>query len=1590
MEERASIKDKIVQLYSGLTLNNLLNPLVYTLICIYDNFLLLTIGFAQTPEGSLRSMMEKLSVIQYFLEVVPLTVFYIVTTVFSAINLLLPVLFAFLMHSHSTKDGLRFSRCAGLLLKFGSLYNVLLVRPLCVYQFHLYFLTLGCSYGVASIYPEVQCWQGEHLAYSMVTWFALFAMLANLFLSSYLMPADCYPESLQPWAGTISYAGVPLTVVKMVYVLLYVSGTKFGVALLAVFVFFAFQRATCKQFYYHENVTHTMIVADAFGGIFGLGICVCTALDMELTWLVGLLLVVVSIVFAVACLVYKAMCLNWIANTPVGKLGSPSELIVYFVLMLRACKSMLKSNKQRMRVWAAICNHQTYCANPDCDCRVVSAKLKEIYKAYYHIGEEHENEIGGLQYKHVFAKKLLGVLLKDALDKFGDSVEVRLLVSYIEDKKMGNFVKGYYSIMKAVELNPTFACELAILMHKQIIEKNLLSKKQEQGIDVKGVWLFERNYQILLKDICTCGKKCVDFWTELLQISINITRLYSKSIRISELYLRITETVQQMLEIYPDHTGLLRDYAQFLAEVVNNDVESAEYMEQATNAAKISAIVKTDTSYEDIKYGYNSSAVTLAMSGNIGSTGIIQNSNDKILQFGYSKNEVIGNNVSMLMPKYVGDMHDGFILNYFNTGVAPLLNHERVLFIQHKSGYLEPIYLLIKCLPHLQEGLCFLGFLKRLSPDSPYLQPPQKYGDKKFLLAVTDPRGCLLGFTRGCFKQLGLVTSLLYDGQRSLQESSFSVKDMNPELLDPKCEAALMTEGLEMQIRTDSILNHIEFERLSQNESMVIAKTAGAYTCYVQLVKHEFATVSFRIYKILVLAREKTCKCSSLFVAMTVGDLSQAADPKGLARLANKPPNKKKNTSEMLIYHVESSVESTVHGSTATSSSSFSKVVKEFKRQICNNVTPSTIANLNRAVIFLMLLLVALAIVDLYMRLRFTNEFVAELKSICMANNRRTIFADIATRVRSLVNIQAGLEKEIYQGENRTTILTAKLEESLTQLQTMQIQLDNNNFAVTGTLQDYFNTRSIVMYRIDSNCNVDSVKVSANTAIGQIVMYTTSLLSMLTPIVGDTSPLLNIGGTSTCLGVTPFGKTIYFILENVFGSVKTFGRGIGTEYVTSALINANSGENYLIILMVISIVFVVLCVVIVIPILVRAEKNKVLALSIYSQLPVENAKKMLDKCRHFLEKREGVASARVAAHEDTAAPATQQNGTPPSKEIKREDSIVRLTPKEPDNFDDEDQPLKEGKKEEKSALAEKQEAPAMSHVGHEEMFKNFHTNIFAILVVLTVLGSLMLGYMGISYYLTYQTFAHSRDAFNQVFDITSRMPSVILTLAVLRENIIRNSTMALAGVDQLSNLYLPALPNDERRIKEIKASYSPVLADSMALLERIDSPEVCSMVTSTDSDKAACLNISGGVLANGIKNAIYNYASDITTTTQSSNSMSGAAKTKEVLLQMLNDDNNIGRFITKDKYIDAAVWLLQDSLFDNSKLYYDNVKVIDVAKAVAFIVGVLIIISVIWTSFISGLKRDVFRARGILNLLPTDFIMNNEAIRKEVMRIISF
>jgi len=121
---------------------------------------------------------------------------------------------------------------------------------------------------------------------------------------------------------------------------------------------------------------------------------------------------------------------------------------------------------------------------------------------------------------------------------------------------------------------------------------------------------------------------------------------------------------------------------------------------------------------ERFRYSENSRTCIITCSANIHSIGNVLDANSEIERIlGYPHTEVVGRNISQIMPDCLGNIHDDLMKRYFQTSSPHIMGRERQIYAMNKSGYIVPCGLMVKVYPNLDEGIRVVGFLRKFEAD---------------------------------------------------------------------------------------------------------------------------------------------------------------------------------------------------------------------------------------------------------------------------------------------------------------------------------------------------------------------------------------------------------------------------------------------------------------------------------------------------------------------------------------------------------------------------------------------------------------------------------------------------------------------------------------------------------------------------------------------------------------------------------------------------------------------------------------------------------------------------------------------------------
>ena len=367
--------------------------------------------------------------------------------------------------------------------------------------------------------------------------------------------------------------------------------------------------------------------------------------------------------------------------------------------------------------------------------------------------------------------------------------------------------------------------------------ENDIRNSESKGIDVNIIVQFQNSFVLFQSSLEKSVELHLEFWRELLEESPDIQKLQGLGSKITNNVEIAAEQFKKLNEMNPNHIKCLLIYGNFLKDIVNDELEGQRILEKADYVDKSSNVNKQFIDIDRLKYGENSNTCIVTVSCNFSTMGNVISANNEITRiFEFSKSEIIGQNITRIIPKFIADIHDSLMKRYIETSEARVVGTERFILPQTKSGYVIPCTIMVKVLPNLDDGIKMVGFLKDLDAASITMTSDFDADDKVHYIMYGGENNIVYGITYSCYQHFGIPASLVYGNNANSNE--LNIYSILPELNSKNLEELKSPNGLIMTLDTTA---------LPQNY-LIAESNASEYLA-------EEEEVNYERYKIYILIR---------------------------------------------------------------------------------------------------------------------------------------------------------------------------------------------------------------------------------------------------------------------------------------------------------------------------------------------------------------------------------------------------------------------------------------------------------------------------------------------------------------------------------------------------------------------------------------------------------------------------------------------------------------------------------------------------------------------------------------------------------------
>jgi hypothetical protein len=215
------------------------------------------------------------------------------------------------------------------------------------------------------------------------------------------------------------------------------------------------------------------------------------------------------------------------------------------------------------------------------------------------------------------------------------------------------------------------------------------------------------------------------------------------------------------------------------------------------------------------KYGGNSNATIVIISGNKSNLGMIKNANHELYDMlGFEKKDTTKNNITIFMPEIIGVHHNKFIQKYLaKSSSITAITAEKVVLAQNIKGYLVPCNILLKLLPNLSDGIKLISFMINAEFIDEFRPGDEKTTNDEVILFLLDQDGRIHGFNKKFVNMLGSDQETMNIYKYLQNDQKFNLHAIYPDLfVQDNIDHMKTPEGFETMINLLTIIEIFQAE----------------------------------------------------------------------------------------------------------------------------------------------------------------------------------------------------------------------------------------------------------------------------------------------------------------------------------------------------------------------------------------------------------------------------------------------------------------------------------------------------------------------------------------------------------------------------------------------------------------------------------------------------------------------------------------------------------------------------------------------------------------------------------------------------------
>ncbi|CAG9322241.1 unnamed protein product [Blepharisma stoltei] len=367
--------------------------------------------------------------------------------------------------------------------------------------------------------------------------------------------------------------------------------------------------------------------------------------------------------------------------------------------------------------------------------KLEEAKSKYAKSIYGANNEEENEELKALQ-AETFTE--IETVYNEAFKKFPNAEFLYLWSGLIQLHIFENYILSMVQCFKGTMIASKLDSQYMLYHFRKTSESFYKAHMKDDAYDYE---LFEKAFQNAQKNDESVTRSQFYFWAELESKAPKIQKLSKLAGETAKMIIVAKGNYQKLLKLNSKNTQALRMYGWFLSSLNNfsemgqrylNKAEMQEEAQQKNLNANVMNSLNQPLSF------FDADNAIIRVSGDFETLGEIQKANASACQLlGYLSAELIGRNISLIIPSPFSESHDEYIKKFHESGNYSIIDNQHlILYFANKNNNIFEGRLLVKVVPN--DG------------QPPFLSAIIKPTNPKYEIVIMNKDWVITGYSQHC------------------------------------------------------------------------------------------------------------------------------------------------------------------------------------------------------------------------------------------------------------------------------------------------------------------------------------------------------------------------------------------------------------------------------------------------------------------------------------------------------------------------------------------------------------------------------------------------------------------------------------------------------------------------------------------------------------------------------------------------------------------------------------------------------------------------------------------------------------------------